>query len=644
MASLALAFDILARDRASREFDRVADSADKAGRKGGRFGSTMKGAMGLAAGAVAAAGLGSMFTGFIKDAAESARIGRLTAAVVKSTGGVANVSVAQVNELAEAISNKTAIDDEAIQSSANLLLTFTKVRNEMGKGNDIFDQATLAAANMSAAMGTDLQGATLQLGKALNDPIKGVTALGRAGVQFTQQQKDQIKTLVESGDTLGAQKIILGEMQTQFGGAAAAAADPLARLQVIAGNLGEKVGGLLLPYVEQFATFVSDRAIPAIEGFIDTMGPKLAPVIAAVRGFFAAGAEGQSKFAPLVTFFQTQLVPAFGRIVEAVRGFVTVALPIAQAFVAGMMARIAPMMPQVRAIFTAIGQIVTSVMGLVQAVIQRVTAIVSGIWSRWGTQIMNFAAGAFRFVISIVTAALKIVQGVIKTVTAVIKGDWSGAWAGIKQIVSGAWDAIKAIVSAALTLVKGIVSGAWTAIKTGTAAMWAAVRSAIAEKIAGIVETVKSIPGRVVNAVGNLGSLLLQKGRDLVQGLIDGILGKIQAVRDAAGSVAQAIKDFFPGSPVKKGPLTAWNNGGAGKRLGDMLAGGLDSSRSAVERASRGLAGAVVDPTAVSASTAGPMRIEGTLDLGGGLVGVVRGVVHGELAGVAAGASTGTWD
>jgi phage-related minor tail protein len=64
--------------------------------------------------------------------------------------------------------------------------------------------------DMSVALGTDASGSAIQLGKALNDPIKGVAALQKVGVSFTESQKEQIKTLVETGDTLGAQKIILG--------------------------------------------------------------------------------------------------------------------------------------------------------------------------------------------------------------------------------------------------------------------------------------------------------------------------------------------------------------------------------------------------------------------------------------------------
>ncbi|MDP9471138.1 MAG: transglycosylase SLT domain-containing protein [Chloroflexota bacterium] len=278
MARLDLVFDLIGRDvSASRAFNDVGNAAERAGKQGEGFGSRVGGAMKLAGGAIAAAGIGQAFVGFVQDAIESEKIAARTANVIATTGGAAKITADQVSRLATAISNKTAVDDEAVQSASNLLLTFTKVRNETGKGNDIFNQATQAAVDMSVALGTDANGAALQLGKALNDPIKGVTSLTRAGVSFTQQQKDQIRAMVEAGDTLGAQRLILAELQTQFGGAAAAAANPLERLRVIAGNLGEDVGGFLLPTIERFANFLSAGVLPAlgrVSGFIaDVFGP-----------------------------------------------------------------------------------------------------------------------------------------------------------------------------------------------------------------------------------------------------------------------------------------------------------------------------------------------------------------------------------
>lgn len=221
-----------------------------------------------------------VFGTFIQDARESAKVGRLTDAVIKSTGASAGITADEVGKLATAISNKTGIDDEQIQSAENLLLTFTNVRNEVGKGNDVFSQAAVAAVDMSVALGTDASKSAIQLGKALNDPIKGITALSKAGVSFTAQQKAQIKTLVESGHILAAQKIILAELGKEFGGAAEAAADPIAKLKVIAGNLGETIGGLLLPVVSSAARLFADLApkVDAVAGFIDGLP---APVKAA---------------------------------------------------------------------------------------------------------------------------------------------------------------------------------------------------------------------------------------------------------------------------------------------------------------------------------------------------------------------------
>ncbi len=128
------------------------------------------------------------------------------------------MSAKDVGSLAESISFKTGIDDEQIQAGQNLLLTFTRIRNEVGKGNDVFDQATRSAVDLAAGMHTDLKSASLQLGKALNDPVRGITALQRAGVQFSGAQRDQIKQWVEQGDAIKAQKLVLREINKELRG------------------------------------------------------------------------------------------------------------------------------------------------------------------------------------------------------------------------------------------------------------------------------------------------------------------------------------------------------------------------------------------------------------------------------------------
>jgi phage-related protein len=250
-----------------------------------------------------------VFGSFVSDAAESAKISRITENAIKATGGAAKITADQVGDLATSISNKTAIDDEQVQTAANMLLTFKNIRNETGKNNDIFNRATMAAADLSVQFG-GIDGASKQLGKALNDPVKGISALSKAGVTFTAQQKEQIKTLVASGDTLGAQKIILKEIEGQVGGAAAAAADPIERLKVVSGNLAEEVGGFLLPTVSKFASFVSDKVIPGISSLFSLF--KTGDFTADFAKAF--GVEEDSKLVDFLLTIRETAIAVFGEI------------------------------------------------------------------------------------------------------------------------------------------------------------------------------------------------------------------------------------------------------------------------------------------------------------------------------------------
>jgi hypothetical protein len=124
-------------------------------------------------------------------------------------------------------------------------------------------------------MGQDLQSSVVQIGKALNDPIKGVTALQRVGVAFTQQQRDQINALVASGNSMAAQQMILAELKKEFGGAAEAMADPFTQFGNAAGDVQEELGMLfrdigtvLLPIGNDLLAWTSD-AISGLRGYAD---------------------------------------------------------------------------------------------------------------------------------------------------------------------------------------------------------------------------------------------------------------------------------------------------------------------------------------------------------------------------------------
>jgi len=288
---------------AKKAFQGVDAAAGTTESKLRKMGDNISPAVAAAATAVVA-GVGLALKSAWSAAEESAKIGRETERVLRTTGATAWTSADQVGELATSISELTGADDELIQSGANLLLTFTNIQNKAGEGNDVFDQATQLALDMSTALGTDMSSASIQLGKALNNPIKGITALSRAGVSFTEEQKAQIETMTQAGDVLGAQKIILAELSKEFGGAAEAAATPVDRLKVKLGNLQEDIGSALIPIVGRAADIVGAMT----DAFSNLPGP-IQTVVGVLAGGGAAGIGAVVAVSKLASMFGDTLKP-----------------------------------------------------------------------------------------------------------------------------------------------------------------------------------------------------------------------------------------------------------------------------------------------------------------------------------------------
>ncbi len=184
-------------------------------------------------------------------------------AALKSTGHAAGMSADEFKTMASSLQESTTFGDEAILGAQSLMLTFTKV------GKEVMPEAIETVLNMSEAMGTGLKESTVQLGKALNDPIQGISALSRVGVQLSDDQKAQIKSFMEVNDVASAQKVILGELETQFGGMAEAASNTMTGAMQQAsnamGDTAESMGNLLAP-----ATIIFSRSIKdAAEGWTD---------------------------------------------------------------------------------------------------------------------------------------------------------------------------------------------------------------------------------------------------------------------------------------------------------------------------------------------------------------------------------------
>lgn len=224
-------------------------------------------------------GLGSQFASFARSAMHAtALVGTALAAVgisaikaaedsqtatkrldnIAASMGLFGEKTAQVTERLKDYASKqqfaTGVDDEAIMAVQAKLMTFAELAKTADKVGGAFDRATAATLDLAAAGLGNAETSAIQLGKALNDPVKGITALAKAGVTFTTAEKKKIKALVESGKLLKAQDIVLSAIETQVGGTAEATVKSSDRIRIAFGEITEAIGTQLLPYVDKIAT------------------------------------------------------------------------------------------------------------------------------------------------------------------------------------------------------------------------------------------------------------------------------------------------------------------------------------------------------------------------------------------------------
>lgn len=241
---------------------------------------------------------------------------------LKSTAGQVGFTSQELQKMASDLQNKTLFGDEVILKDATAqLLTFTNISGQN------FARTQQAALDLATRLDGDLKGASIQLGKALNDPVANLSALSRSGIQFSEDQKAVIKSLTETGNLAEAQTLILDELNKQYGGSAEAAAEADGGFTQLAnsfGDLQEEIGRLLVQYLRpivdrlksfvQFLQGTSDGTKTlalAIAGVAAAIGPVLLILPNLVSGIKMA----RTAFALLNT---TMLANPFGAVAAAI--------------------------------------------------------------------------------------------------------------------------------------------------------------------------------------------------------------------------------------------------------------------------------------------------------------------------------------
>ena len=502
--------------------DDVGKKADNAGKSFSGMGTMMtgvlqgigQGVVGLAAdlGKAALGAVTDFIGGSIEEASAWNSVMAQTEAVVESTGFAAGYTAKEMAELASnmsAASGQSLFSDDAILGAQNVLATFTNIEGRN------FGLATQSILDMSQALGMDLDSAAMQVGKALNDPVAGLAALSRSGVQFTEEQEAMIKAMVEAGNVAGAQEVMMAELNTQFGGSAAAAVDTYAGQQVVLSekmaDVKQTLGEALMPILMEFGTFMADTVVPIIasvvtslsgwitsmqetgttSGVFDTIRNAIAGipgVLATLNGALATVLVFLQPLTDAATTFGTIFLTAMTSAGTAIMEYL--ASPAVMSYLEGMQ--------------TLLTALATTVRDVLVLAFQN-AAIAWDLLSQAFTIAWPYIQTVLDTFFSLVTTVMAAVTGILTALSQVVTGDFQGAWTTLKETVGTALEDLWAFF---VTLDKNLTS--------------------FFDEI---------IPEA------------LALGTNMVQGIADGITSGASLIKDAAMTAAkaayQAIKDFF---------------------------------------------------------------------------------------------------
>jgi len=480
--------------------------------------------------AAALAGLGAVAFTSITAFEESQKVMAQTEAVLKSTGGAAGVTADEINNMAQKMMNLTGMSDETIQSAENLLLTFTQISKE------IFPDATRTVLDMSVALGQDTKSSAIQLGKALNDPINGMTALKRVGVMFNDSQKETIISLQKSGDLMGAQKLILKELQTEFGGSAEAAGKTFGgQLNILKeniDNLKESFGGLLVKGLEP----VVNKVVVLAKSFNELVtGAK--PLSAFVKDLSTQFGPFGKIVGEVITFFAThkEALVAVAGVIGGVLSISIIAATVA------MMSFIAVSLP-VLLIFGAIGAgvaILISHWGQVIEVFNKIKPVLDGIRiaiTKWIKDNQETFIAFWEVIKGIFNFALGFIWGFWQTTWGAMKDYLMAVWEIMKGIIEIAWGVIEIFISIAMGIFTGNWTKAWEGIKKGFGSIWDGIKDILKGAIDFIISSIKLALDEIIGFINGVIS-----GANNVMDKIPGNHNKIPLIPkfDTGGFVSQ---------------------------------------------------------------------------------------------------------
>lgn len=167
--------------------------------------------------------------------------------------------------------------------------------------------------------------------------------------------------------------------------------------------------------------------------------------------------------------------------------------------------------------------VINVVFGMIMNIVSVFATFIRAVWGPLFSFVKDYVVSVFNTIKSIIEGALKIIQGIFTMFSGLIRGDWGKMWDGVKMILQGAWQIINSLIQNAINFFKNI-------IKTG---------------IDIVLNIFRDMPGAIIGFLKDSLTLLWQKGKDIVQGLLNGVLLIMANVYTWAINVPGTILGYF---------------------------------------------------------------------------------------------------
>lgn len=345
-------------------------------------------------------------------------------------------------------------------------------------------------------------------------------------------------------------------------------------LTALTGPVGLIIGLLVALFVgsEDFRNAVIGL-VSVVGGLVGQLVSTLAPTLSTLMGIVGnLVATLGTALAPVVTLVANLLSAVLPPIIAALGPILAAVVPVIELVASALSSLIS----------NAVAPFIQILTAVLMPVIQALTPIITTV---------------FGVITEVIQNAMTIMQGTINLVLGLITGDWSRAWDGIKQILSGAVALVSSIITGAVDIWRSVITNTWNAVTGAVSAAWNAIKGAVSSGVDGVVSFVRGLPSGVVAALGNIGSLLVSAGRDLINGLING-------VKQVAGNIAEsvlapirnsvsAVKDFLGISSPSRlfRQFGAWTGEGYVEGMDAMTPAVIAAGRAMAEAAAGAMGG-----------------------------------------------------